>query len=75
MSFVRAYNPVLQFEDVKGHPLANGWLYTFIAGTNTPIATAKNESGSSMNPVKINLDSRGECEAWLDPSIKVIEQF
>ena len=70
MSFVRAYNPVLHFEDVKGHPLANGWLYTFIAGTNTPIATAKNESGSSMNPVKINLDSRGECEAWLDPSIK-----
>lgn len=70
MSFVRAYNPVLHFEDDKGHPLANGWLYTFIAGTNTPIATAKNESGSSMNPVKINLDSRGECEAWLDPSIK-----
>lgn len=70
MSFVRAYNPVLHFEDDKGHPLAGGWLYTFIAGTNTPIATAKNESGSSMNPVKIQLDSRGECEAWLDPSIK-----
>lgn len=70
MSFVRAYNPVLHFEDDKGHPLAGGWLYTFIAGTNTPVATAKNESGSSMNPVKILLDSRGECEAWLDPSVK-----
>lgn len=70
MSFARAYNPTLHFEDDSGHPLAGGWLYTYLAGTNIPVATAANESGSSMNPVQIHLDSRGECEAWLSNSLK-----
>ena len=70
MSYSRAYNPILHFDDNYGLPLKNGWLYTFLAGTSTPVATAANEDGSAMNPVNIRLDSRGECEAWLDTSKK-----
>lgn len=70
MPFVRAFNPVLHFDDDNGHPLAGGWLYTFLAGTDTPVATAANESGSSMNPVNIQLDRRGECVVWLNPALK-----
>ena len=70
MSYIRSYNPVLHFDDDHGHPLADGWLFTFLAGTSTPVATSANENGTAMNPVRIHLDSRGECEVWLDPSIK-----
>lgn len=59
----------MHFEDSKGHPLAGGWLYTFIAGTNTPVATFKDAAGT-RNQTRVQLDARGECEIWLDPSIR-----
>ena len=69
MSLSRTFSPVLHFEDGKGHPLAGGWLCTYLAGTNTPVATFRNGSGT-LNPTQIQLDSRGECEVWLDASIR-----
>lgn len=69
MTFSRAVKPFLHFDDDKGHPLANGFLFTYEAGTSKEIATYKSKDGAK-NPVKIQLDSRGECEVWLDPKIE-----
>lgn len=69
MYLSRTFSPVLHFEDGNGHPLAGGWLCTYLAGTNTPVATFRNGSGT-LNPTQIQLDSRGECEVWLDAAIR-----
>lgn len=66
MELSRVSNPIMHFDDDKGHPLADGFLFTYEAGTSAPIATYKSNDGTK-NPVKIQLDSRGECEIWLDP--------
>ena len=68
MSLSRIFSPVLHFDDDRGNPLSSGWLCTFYSGTNTPVATYKDASGT-LNEVEIQLDSRGECEVWLDSSI------
>ena len=60
-----AYNPVLQFLDEFGKPLAGGFLNTFVAGTSTPVSTLANEAGA-RNPVSIPLNSRGECVVFLE---------
>ena len=68
MSLSRIFSPVLHFDDDRGNPLSSGWLCTFYSRTNTPVATYKDASGT-LNEVEIQLDSRGECEVWLDSSV------
>lgn len=68
MSLSRTFSPVLHFDDSDG-PLSGGWLCTYIAGTNTPVATFRDGQGT-LNPTQIQLDSRGECEVWLDAAIR-----
>lgn len=65
MELTVATNPILHFDDENGKPLNGGFLCTFVAGSNTPIETYKDFSGAK-NPVRIPLDSRGECSVWLD---------
>lgn len=70
MTFSRASNPIMHFDDDKGHPLVFGKLYTFVANTNdVPAATYKDSKGT-LNSNPVILDSRGECEIWLDPKIR-----
>lgn len=69
MNISRAGNLVQQFLDFDGTPLSNGVLCTFIAGTTTPIATYRDNQGS-FNETEIKLNSRGECDVWLDASVK-----
>lgn len=69
MELTRANQNYLHFDDINGHPLNGGRLCTYVAGTSTPIATYKTKDGIK-NPVEIPLDSRGECNVWLDPTIK-----
>lgn len=57
--------PILHFEDGFGNPLVDGLLFTFKAGTNTPVETYADENGQSINTNPIVLDSRGECRLWL----------
>jgi len=57
--------PKLQFFDANGNPLAGGKLYTYAAGTTTPLATFTDESGLTSNANPIILDSRGEASVWL----------
>jgi len=57
--------PKLQFFDANGAPLAGGLLYTYAAGTTTPLASYTDSTGVSANTNPIVLDSRGEANVWL----------
>jgi hypothetical protein len=57
--------PKQQFFDANGNPLAGGKVYTYAAGTTTPLVTYTDESGSTPNTNPVILDSRGEAAIWL----------
>jgi len=59
-------SPVIryQFFDASGDPLAFGLIYTFAAGTNTPLATYVNHTGTTMNTNPIHLDAGGYADIW-----------
>jgi hypothetical protein len=61
--------PKLQFFDANGAPLAGGLLYTYEAGTTTPLATYTDSTGNFANTNPIVLDSRGEANVWLGAAI------
>ena len=61
--------PKLQFFDANGAPLAGGLLYTYAAGTTTPLASYTDSTGVSLNTNPITLDSRGEANVWLSGAI------
>lgn len=60
--------PKLQFFDTDGNPLVGGRLYTYAAGTTTPLATYTSASGATPNTNPIILDARGEANVWLASS-------
>lgn len=60
--------PKQQFFDANGNPLAGGKVYTYAAGTTTPLATYTDSSGTVPNTNPIILDSRGEAAVWLGSS-------
>ena len=57
--------PKLQFFDANGVPLAGGKLYSYAAGTTTPLATYTSAAETTFNTNPIILNSRGEVEVWL----------
>jgi len=61
--------PKLQFFDLNGAPLSGGLLYTYAAGTTTPLATYTDSTGLIANTNPIVLDSRGEANVWLGAAI------
>jgi hypothetical protein len=60
--------PVLkhQFLDNNGNPLSGGKLFSYLAGTSELLATFADSSGLIRNPNPVILNSRGECDLWLD---------
>lgn len=58
-------SPKQQFFDANGVPLSGGKLYTYAAGTTTPIATYTDSTAGTANTNPIILNSRGECDIWL----------
>ena len=60
-----APTPKLQFFDANGDPLVGGLLYTYEAGSTTPLVTYTDSTGVSANTNPITLDSRGEANVWL----------
>ena len=64
-----APTPKLQFFDANGAPLAGGLLYTYEAGSTTPLTTYTDSTGVSANTNPIVLDSRGEANVWLGADI------
>lgn len=57
-------DPRLQFFANDGSPLVGGKLYTYAAGTTTPLATYTTITGLIANTNPIILDSRGEASVW-----------
>lgn len=58
-------NPKQQFFGANGQPLVGGKIYTYEAGTTTPVATYVDAAGVTQNTNPIILDSRGMCSIWL----------
>jgi hypothetical protein len=54
-----------QFFDANGNPLVGGKLYTYSAGTTSPVVTYVDSVGTTTNTNPIILDSRGEANVWL----------
>lgn len=65
MSTILSPAPKLQFFTEGGIPLAGGKLYSYAAGTTTPLATYTTSSGLQNNTNPVILDSRGEAAVWL----------
>jgi hypothetical protein len=56
--------PKQQFFDANGNPLVAGKVYTYAAGTTTPLATFTTGAGTVANTNPVILDSRGEANIW-----------
>ena len=61
---VLAPEPKAQFFAADGTPLVGGKVYTYAAGTTTPLATFTDASADTPNTNPVILDSRGECNLW-----------
>jgi len=60
-----------QFFSNSGVPLAGGLLYTYAAGTTTPLATYTSANGATANSNHIVLNSAGrlDSEVWLTSTL------
>jgi microcystin-dependent protein len=55
-----------QFFDNSGVPLAGGLIYTYLAGTTTPLVSYTSSTGLTAHPNPIVLDSAGRVnEVWV----------
>ena len=56
-----------QFFDTLGQPLSGGYLYTYQAGSSTPLSTYTTSDGSiaNTNPIVLGTDGRPPQEIWL----------
>lgn len=62
-------SPKQQFFTAGGVPLVGGKLYTYAAGTSTPLATYVDSAGVTANTNPVIMDSRGEANIWLLPGL------
>lgn len=72
MTAVLLVHPFLQFFDSNGDPLADGSVYTYSAGTDTPKATYTTAAGSVAASNPVVLDSAGRCTMWGTGSYKFV---
>lgn len=54
--------------DNNGAALVGGKVYTYAAGTTTPIATYNDSTGITANANPVILNSRGEADIWILPN-------
>lgn len=56
-----------QFFDDNGNPLSGGLIYTYDAGTTTPVATYTNSTGliQNSNPIVLDASGRTPQQIWL----------
>jgi hypothetical protein len=59
----------MQFFTANGVPLSGGKLYTYAAGTVTPLATYTDYNAGTANTNPVILNSRGEASIWLGTSM------
>lgn len=61
--------PKLQFFGTDGLPLVGGKLFTYAAGTTTPIATYTDNTQVNQNTNPVILDSNGQANVWLSDAV------
>lgn len=54
-----------KFTDANGNPLAGGKVYSYQAGTTTPLSTYTDYGGGTANANPVILDSNGEADIWI----------
>lgn len=64
-------SPRQKFTDNSGKPLVNGMVFTYAAGTSTPLAAFQDPAGAVAHPNPIRLDSRGEATVYFLGSYKI----
>ena len=65
MTTMLSPSPKLQFFASNGDLLVGGKLYTYAAGTTTPLVTYTDSTGATANTNPVILDSRGEANVWI----------
>jgi len=57
-----------QFFTTLGAPLSGGFIYTYQAGTTTPLATYTTSAGTiaNTNPIVLGTDGRPPQEIWFN---------
>lgn len=60
--------PYLEFSDASGNPLSGGKIYTYAAGTTTPLATYTDAGGATPNANPVICDSAGRATIFLATS-------
>lgn len=63
------YNPIFRGTDGDNNPLPGGLLYTYVAGTSTPLATYADAEGTTPNANPVILDENGEALIFLGSDI------
>ena len=58
--------------DSNGDPLSGGKVYTYTAGTTTPVTTYKDKDGDTANANPVVLNSLGEADIYLTVSTKIV---
>jgi hypothetical protein len=58
-----------QFFTAQGQPLAGGLLYSYQAGTSTPVQTFTDSTGSQPNANPVVANSRGEMSVWITNNV------
>jgi hypothetical protein len=58
-----------QFFTNNGQPLAGGQLFSYQAGTSTPVATWTDSTGSTPNTNPVIANSRGEMSVWITNNV------
>ena len=58
-------SPVIRFSDSNGKPLVGGFLYSYAAGTTTPLQTYVDSTTGALNTNPVVLDSTGSATVFL----------
>lgn len=71
MSVIVQLSPLLvqHFDDNSGAPLSGGLLFAYAAGTLTKLDTYTDSTGGTTNTDPITLNSRGECNCWMQAGL------
>lgn len=63
------WTPKFEGVDNAGKPLPLGQLFTYEAGTTTPLASYTDQSGTTENTNPVILDAAGRANVWLAPNV------
>ncbi len=69
MTALLAPFPKFRAEDAAGASLPFARLYTYAAGTTTPMATCKDATGAVFNTNPVICDAAGQADVWLTAGV------